>query len=115
MMGYKARAFAPIGRLTLEELVPRDHFYRHLERVLDLCFVRELVAPYYAAGGQPSIDPAVFFKLQLVLFFEGAQPAAGPEPDPEGAADAMGYVSGRGIVATLPRLPTATTEKRSGG
>jgi transposase len=70
MMGHKARVFAPIERLTLEELVPRDHFYRQLERALDLSFVRELVAPYYAAGGRPSVDPVVFFKLQLVLFFE---------------------------------------------
>jgi transposase len=70
MMGCKARDFAPIERVTLEELVPRDHFYRQLERVLDLGFVRELVAPYYAAGGRPSIDPVVFFKLQLVMFFE---------------------------------------------
>ncbi len=45
MMGYKARTFAPVGPLTLEELVPRDHFYRQLDRVLDLGFVRELVAP----------------------------------------------------------------------
>ena len=71
MMGSKARIFAPIEYLTLEELVPQDHFYRHLERVLDLSFVRELVAPYYAAAGRPSIDPVVFFKLQLVMFFEG--------------------------------------------
>lgn len=69
MMGIKARVFAPVEHLTLEELVPRDHFYRHLERVLDLSFVREWVAPYYAAGGRPSIDPVVFFKLQLVMFF----------------------------------------------
>jgi transposase len=71
MMGSKARVFAPVEHLTLEELVPQDHFYRHLERVLDLSFVRELVAPYYAAGGRPSIDPVVFFKLELVMFFEG--------------------------------------------
>lgn len=71
MMGIKARVFAPVERLTLEELVPQDHFYRHLERVLDLSFVRDLVAPYYAARGRPSIDPVVFFKLQLVMFFEG--------------------------------------------
>src|SRR5439155_983457 len=25
----------------------------------------------YAQGGRPSIDPVVFFKLQLVMFFEG--------------------------------------------
>lgn len=71
MLGIKARVFAPVEHLTLEELVPRDHFYRHLERVLDLGFVRELVAPYYAAGGRPSVDPVVFFKLELAMFFEG--------------------------------------------
>jgi transposase len=71
MMGSKARVFAPVEHLSLEELVPPDHFYRHVERALDLTFVRELVAPYYAAGGRPSIDPVVFFKLQLIMFFEG--------------------------------------------
>ena len=45
MMGIKARVFAPVEHLTLEELVPRDHFYRHVARVLDLDFVRQLVAP----------------------------------------------------------------------
>jgi len=71
MMGTKGRAFAPLVDVSLEELVPATHFYRHLERTLDLSFVRDLVAPLYAAGGRPSIDPIVFFKLQLVLFFEG--------------------------------------------
>jgi transposase len=71
MMGIKQRVFAPIAQLTLEQLVPRDHFYRHVERVLDLSFVRALVAPYYAVAGRPSIDPVVFFKLELIMFFEG--------------------------------------------
>lgn len=71
MMGNKARRFDPIDGLTLADLVPADHFYRHLERSLGLSFVRELVADSYAAGGRPSIDPVVFFKLQLVMFFEG--------------------------------------------
>jgi transposase len=52
-------------------LVPQDHFYRHLERSLDLSLVREFVQKTYAGSGRPSIDPVVFFKLQLVLFFEG--------------------------------------------
>ncbi len=71
MMGHKERVCAPLTNVSLEDLVPADHFYRHLERSLDLSFVRDLVVPYYAAGGRPSIDPVVFFKLQLVLFFEG--------------------------------------------
>ncbi len=71
MMGTKGRDFAPLVNVSLEDLVPATHFYRHVERTLDLSFVRALVAPCYAAGGRPSIDPVVFFKLQVVLFFEG--------------------------------------------
>jgi transposase len=56
--------------VSLDGLVPQSHFYRHLERTLDLTFVRELVRDAYAEIGRPSIDPVVFFKLQLILFFE---------------------------------------------
>src|SRR5258708_33618802 len=70
MMGTKERHFAPLVNVSLEELVPQDHFYRHLERTLHLSFVLEFVQETYAGGGRPSIDPVVFFKLQLVMFFE---------------------------------------------
>jgi transposase len=71
MMGIKNRRFGPLPAVTLEDLIPPDHFYRHLERTLDLGFVRDLVRDGYAEIGRPSIDPVVFFKLQLILFFEG--------------------------------------------
>ena len=70
MMGLKKRAFAPLVAVSLEELVPQDHFYRHLLKVLDLSFVYDFVCGLYALAGRPSIDPVVFFKLQLVMFFE---------------------------------------------
>jgi transposase len=70
MMATKERNFSPLEGLSLEELVPKDNFYRRLERAVDLSFVRELVRDRYALGGRPSVDPVVFFKLQLVLFFE---------------------------------------------
>jgi transposase len=57
--------------VSLEALVPADNFYRHLETTLDLGFVREWTRELYAERGRPSIDPVVFFKLQLVMFFEG--------------------------------------------
>jgi transposase len=53
------------------ELVPPDTYYRHLEARLDLSFVREWTGELYAQRGRPSIDPMVFFKLQLVMFFAG--------------------------------------------
>ena len=70
MMGTKIRQFASLPDLSLEELVPKDNFYRHLEAQLDLSFVRELVRDCYALVGRPSVDPVVFFRLQLVMFFE---------------------------------------------
>jgi transposase len=57
--------------VSLEALVPADNFYRHLDATLDLSFVREWVAALYKPGGRPSIDPVVFFKLELIMFFEG--------------------------------------------
>ena len=71
MMGIKERDFSSLEDLSLEDLVPEDNFYRRLQRTVDLSFVRELVGPCYASCGRPSIDPVVFFKLQLVMFFEG--------------------------------------------
>ena len=72
MMGTKIRSFSPLPPdVSLEELVPEDHFYRRLEARLDFSFVRKLVRPLYADNGRPSVDPMVFFKLQLVTFFEG--------------------------------------------
>lgn len=57
--------------VSLEALVPADNFYRLLDAKLDLSFVRTWVHNCYADLGRPSIDPVVFFKLQLILFFEG--------------------------------------------
>jgi hypothetical protein len=71
MMGTKARAFSPLCNRSLETLVPTDQFYRHLHTTLDLTFVRALVCTTYKEWGRPSIDPIIFFKLQLVMFFEG--------------------------------------------
>ncbi len=57
--------------VSIESFVPQDHLYRHLHRVLDLSFVRDLVADRYAVGGRPSIEPEVFFRLHLLMFFSG--------------------------------------------
>ena len=71
MMGTKERNFRSLpDGISLQELVPEDNFYRRLEERLDLSFVRHLIEDLYAHCGRPSIDPEVFLKLQLVMFFE---------------------------------------------
>jgi transposase len=67
----KARRLADPITVSLDDLVPEGHFYRHLERPLNLAFVRDVVRDTYAAIGRPSIDPVLFVKLQLILCFEG--------------------------------------------
>jgi transposase len=94
MMGIKGRAFGPLPPVTLEELVPPNNFYRHLEDTLDLRFVRDLVRDAYAPSGRPSIDPVVFFKLHLVLFFEGLR----------SERHLMQVVADRPSLRSLPRL-----------
>jgi hypothetical protein len=41
MMGSKKRSFALLVNMSLEDLVPADHFYRHVERKFDLSFASE--------------------------------------------------------------------------
>ena len=57
--------------VSLESLVLAAHVYRHLEGTLDLAFVCDLAADRYGAGGRPSIDPVVFFKIELIMLIEG--------------------------------------------
>src|SRR5687768_15126327 len=71
MLGHKAREFKQHKSISLEDLVPDDNFYRQVERSLDLSFVRHLAEEFYSRMGRPSVDPVVFFKLQLIAFFEG--------------------------------------------
>ncbi|MDO1451667.1 transposase [Rhodocytophaga aerolata] len=55
---------------AVEDYIPKDNIYRRLKQVLDLNFLYDIVKPYYGKCGQKSVDPVVFFKLQLVAHFE---------------------------------------------
>jgi transposase len=71
MIGTKERNFKIHPKISLDNLVPQNNFYRQLETCISLKFVREIVQDLYSNLGRPSIDPVVFFKLQLISFFEG--------------------------------------------
>ncbi len=71
MIGHKVRDFKQHVAISLDTLVPRENFYRHVDQCIDLSFVRDLATEYYSSFGRPSIDPVVFFRLQPIAFFEG--------------------------------------------
>lgn len=71
MLGFKTKVFRQ-QFVSLEDCVPQSTIDRQLETKLDLSFVREWVKDRYASRmGRPSIDPVTFFKLHLIMFFEG--------------------------------------------
>jgi hypothetical protein len=73
MMGIEERTFSPLPReVWLEDLVPRNGFFRRLEGTLDLSFVRDLARNPYARGGRPSVEPVVFFNDLVNELREGA-------------------------------------------
>ena len=75
MMGTKARLFTAVPAVTLDELVPADHFYRHVERVLDLSFVRELVQDCYASVDDRALIQWSFSNSSSSCFSKGCVPS----------------------------------------
>ena len=55
--------------VTIEDLVPENHFLRKLETALDLSFVHEETAHLCSRRyGRPPIDPVVMVKYLLLGF-----------------------------------------------
>lgn len=52
--------------ITIEDLVPEDHFLRKLERHIDFSFI-------YEKTGRPSIDPIILIKYLLIGFLYGIE------------------------------------------
>ncbi len=55
--------------VSLEDLVPRDHFLRKLDSVLDLGFAPVFLQPAYPSNvGQPGVDPVLAVRMILLSY-----------------------------------------------
>jgi len=70
MLGKKKFQPKLMYNLTIDDLVPEDNIYRQIDQFLDLRFVYKECEKLYGKTGKPSIDPVVFFKLELYGYFE---------------------------------------------
>jgi transposase len=60
--------------VTLDELVPKDHLLRKIDRVIDFSFIHELTAPLYCPdNGRPPLDPTLMFKALFVGYLFGVR------------------------------------------
>lgn len=73
MLGRKERRQSELFVAgALRDLIPDDHVLVRVDRVLDLSWLRDAVAPLYCAeNGRPGIDPEVAVRLMLTGFLLG--------------------------------------------
>ena len=66
MQGRKEINPKLLYQVHIDDLVPKDNFYRILNKELNLGYLYQATRHYYGDEGQESIDPVVFFKICLV-------------------------------------------------
>lgn len=57
--------------VDIDEIVPKDHMLRIIEREFDFSFIYEYVEDLYSNVGRPSIDPVVLFKCHFLKVYYG--------------------------------------------
>lgn len=66
---YQDRLFSTVN---LAEMIPGNHLLVRLDKAINLGFIYELTRDYYCSdNGRPSIDPVLFFRMQLIGYLYG--------------------------------------------
>ncbi len=72
MQGQQDSQRALFDTIDLEKMIPEDHLLRRIDRTIDFDFIYELTAPLYCEdNGRRSIDPVLFFRMQLISYLYG--------------------------------------------
>ncbi|EAC2340938.1 IS1182 family transposase [Listeria monocytogenes] len=57
--------------VSIEDLVPKDHLVRKVDKALNFDFIYPLVESMYSSQGRPSIDPVILFKMVFIQYLFG--------------------------------------------
>lgn len=58
--------------VSIDELVPQDHFLRTVDALIDFSFIERIASPYYCPdNGRPAIPPITLFKMLFIGYFYG--------------------------------------------
>jgi transposase len=61
-----------VGFYSLDDLVPKDHMLRDIDKYVDFDFIYDLVEDLYdLVDGRPSIDPVMLIKLPILQYLMG--------------------------------------------
>ena len=68
MQGQQSGQRVLFDTVDIDSLVPEDHLLRKIDAELDFDFIYEVTKELYCAdNGRNSIDPVLFFKMQLII------------------------------------------------
>ncbi len=74
MQGRKQYEERLLTTVNLEEMIPKTHLLVRIDRALDLSFIYDLTSDLYCScNGRPSIDPVLFFRMQLIGYLYGIE------------------------------------------
>lgn len=71
MMGVQEAPARLFYDFDLEAHVPAGHLLREIDRFLDVCAIREQLAPHYSHLGRPSIDPELIVRMLVIGYVLG--------------------------------------------
>lgn len=72
MQGQQDSQRVLFDTIDLESLMPEDHLLRRIDARIDLDFVYDVTKELYCAdNGRNSIDPVLFFRMQLISYSYG--------------------------------------------
>ena len=61
-----------IQLFCMDDLVPKDHLLRLIDKAIDWSFIYDLVEEKYCSdNGRPSIDPVILIKIPLIQYLYG--------------------------------------------
>ena len=72
MQGHQTYQPELFSSISVEDLIPKNHLLRRLDKILDLSFIKPMTKHLYCTdNGRPSIDPELFIRMLLVSYFYG--------------------------------------------
>ena len=50
--------------VVIDDLMPKDHLLRKIDKYIDFSFINEICRPYYCEdNGRPAVEPEIMFKM----------------------------------------------------
>ena len=96
--------------VCIDDLVPRNHLLRLIDKAIDWTFIYDLVRDTYSDGmGRPSIDPVTLIKIPLIQYLYGIKSMRQTIKEIEVN---MAYRSGKTIPVVL-KIPTYSSRYSS--